>query len=120
LKKLLNASNGGLPVVCTGSVFKSWSLIKPGFVRCLESQMNKCSSLNEMKLVFINGDSTIGAALLASKLAATDLEIGQFVDRKPLITLLDHFYLKNIRTFSVGNVPDNGRCEEKGEILYVA
>ncbi len=113
---MLNSSNG-LPVVCTGSVFKSWNLIKPGFVKCLESQINKCSDLNAINLMLINDDSTIGGALLASKIVDPELNLSQHVDRKSLVTQLDHFYLKNIR-FNSKNVI-KAYCENNNEINVV-
>ena len=94
-KKLLNSLHG-LPIVCTGSVFKSWHLIKPGFVKCLERQMKKCSGLNEMNLVLVNDDSTLGAALLASRVYDQSLNLHKQFEFASLTTKLDHFYLKNI------------------------
>lgn len=91
------SNEDGLPVVCTGSVFKSWHLIKPGFIRCLESQITKCSRLNEMNLVMINGDSSIGAAILASKIFDPSLDLLKYFDRRKLITKLDHFHIKQIK-----------------------
>jgi hypothetical protein len=83
LKKLLSAPNG-VPVVCTGSVFKSWLLLKPGFVRCLKN-----TSIKEVNLCTINDDSTIGAAFMAAKMSDYDLEI----DFTKHVSKLDHLIL---------------------------
>jgi hypothetical protein len=82
--------------VCAGSVFKSWSLIKPGFLRCLMryNSMNKQSRLDEINLVCVRDDSTVGAALLASKLCS-----GARVpfDLSTLTEPLDHLYIKQLQ-----------------------
>lgn len=54
---------GGLPVVCVGSVWKSWDLLKPGFVKHLEEHKN----FPEFSLVELTTSVAIGAAYLAAK-----------------------------------------------------
>ncbi len=49
-----------------------------------------------MNLVLVNDDSTLGAALLASKFHDTELNLNQFFDQKSLSKQFDHFYLKEI------------------------
>ena len=88
----------GLPIVCTGSVFKSWHLIKPGFIRCLQTQINRVSNLNTINLVTINGDSTLGAALLASRVYDSNLTVSdESADHsfRP-VNLCEHFDLKSL------------------------
>lgn len=101
-KKLLTNPDG-LPIVCTGSVFKSWHLIKPGFIRCLQTKITRISNLNNINLVTINGDSTLGAALLASRVYDSNLEphsnpvnMIKHLDLKSLSTQLDHFSVPSL------------------------
>lgn len=93
-EELLNLP-GGLPIVCAGSVFKSWPLIRSGFIKCLEAFKNKKFRLKELKLVTIKEDSTIGAALLASHLFHEDSEFGKNVDVSKLFDILDHVVIHN-------------------------
>lgn len=86
---------GGLPIVCAGSVFKSWELIKPGFIRCLENQKNKKFKLKELDLVVIKDDSTIGAALLASRLHDAKSDLSKHVNISNLKIRLDHVGIKH-------------------------
>lgn len=92
-KRLLNAPSG-LPIVCTGSVFKSWHLIKPGFVKCLKTQTPKKSVLNEINLVTIATDSAVGAAKLAAKLSS-NLNIS--LNSHKLVAHLDHLHVKQLK-----------------------
>lgn len=96
-KDLLDTPDG-LPIVCTGSVFKSWHLIKPGFIRCLESKSGKFSGLKELNLVMVKGDSTIGAAILAANVHDKDLNLGKNIDLNTLTCKLDHLHLKQLKT----------------------
>lgn len=82
---------GGLPLVCAGSVFKSWSLIKPGFIRCLNKHIKKYPNLNELNLVVADSDSSIGACLLASKLYDNQIVLIKNYKRRTIA--LDHFYI---------------------------
>lgn len=70
--------------MCTGSVFKSWHLIKEGFVKCLQN-----SDVKEVNLVTVNKDSTIGAALLAAKLSGHNISI----DSNKYVSELEHIKL---------------------------
>lgn len=71
----------GIPIVCTGSVFKSWHLIKDGFVRGLEN-----SQVEQVNLYTIDRDSTAGAALMTAKLGNYHLNI----DTSKHVTKLDN------------------------------
>ncbi|XP_054158103.1 N-acetyl-D-glucosamine kinase-like [Oppia nitens] len=51
----------GLSVVCVGSVFKSWSLLEPGFLSALTPE------LHELTLRLLTTSSAFGAAFLASR-----------------------------------------------------
>lgn len=82
---------GGLPLVCAGSVFKSWSLIKSGFIGCLNKHLKKYPNLNELNLVVADSDSSIGACLLASKLYDNQIVLIKNYKRKTIV--LDHFYI---------------------------
>ncbi|GIY53467.1 n-acetyl-D-glucosamine kinase [Caerostris darwini] len=65
--KDLLESETGLPIVCVGSVFKSWPLLEKGFVAGIEKHYKKCT------LMTLTNSSAIGAAYLGSK--ATGFEL---------------------------------------------
>ncbi|GAU91988.1 hypothetical protein RvY_04141 [Ramazzottius varieornatus] len=52
---------GGCPVVCVGSVWKSWDLLKDGFLEGL----NHC--VPALRMIKLNGSSAYGAAFLAAR-----------------------------------------------------
>lgn len=54
---------GGLQVLCVGSVWKSWELLKPGFVPRLQQD----SSLEELSLTRLTTTTAMGAAYLAAE-----------------------------------------------------
>ncbi|KFM64276.1 N-acetyl-D-glucosamine kinase, partial [Stegodyphus mimosarum] len=56
-KELLESDNG-LPIVCVGSVFKSWDLLEKGFIDGIKNHYNKCT------LMTLNCSAAIGAAYL--------------------------------------------------------
>lgn len=60
---------GGLPIVCVGSVFKSWPLLEKGFVESLENHYSKCT------LMTLNCPAAIGAAFLAAKSTGFELPL---------------------------------------------
>ena len=94
VKKKLLQTKGGLPVICVGSVFKSWNLIKPGFLKCLKAQTNKSKSVNELNMVIIKDNSSIGAAILASRIYDYPNELGKFVDLSSFAYQLDHLIIQ--------------------------
>ncbi|CAF0759306.1 unnamed protein product [Brachionus calyciflorus] len=98
IDKKLFSMPGGLPIFCAGSVFKSWSLIKPGFVRCLVNQNGKFKNLKELNLVVADGDSTVGACLITSKLYDNKLDLIKTHKRK--ILTLDHFYISQFKSYN--------------------
>lgn len=71
-ERLLNKADG-LPIICTGSVYKSWDLLKPGFMKCLGDNWNRCSKLRKINLVRVEGHSATGAVLLAARLYDREL-----------------------------------------------
>jgi len=85
--------SGGIPIVCAGSVFKSWMLIKSGFLKCLEDPKYKKFRLKELKLVTIKEDSTIGAAMLASRVFDSSSELNKNIEPSSLINILDHIVI---------------------------
>lgn len=57
---------GGLPVVCVGSVWNSWSLLKPGFLDVLDSaDVSQC--IREASLIHLKTSVASGATYLAAK-----------------------------------------------------
>ncbi|CAG2177355.1 unnamed protein product [Oppiella nova] len=60
---------GGLPVVCVGSVFKSWPLLRDGFFATLSP------TIRELSLRRLTTSSSFGAAFLASKLNAQTMRM---------------------------------------------
>ncbi|CAH1394891.1 unnamed protein product [Nezara viridula] len=63
-KKLLSLP-GGLPVVCVGSVWKSWSLMKAGFMRQIRE--HPVPTLQEASLIALKTNVAKGAAYIAAK-----------------------------------------------------
>ncbi|CAG5121647.1 unnamed protein product [Candidula unifasciata] len=74
MSKDLKTREGGLPVVCMGSVFNSWTLLEPGFVEELRSRVAE-TGIREITLRRLNAEATVGAAALGAKAAGKDLPI---------------------------------------------
>ncbi len=91
-KKLLLCPEG-LPVVCAGSVFKSWPILKPGFIKCLKDNVAKCPDMTKINLVIIERHASIGAVVLAAKLFDHNLQILKSLDHKLFTRKLDTVYL---------------------------
>lgn len=79
-------------------LFKSWQLIKPGFLRCLQDKVENCLNLNALNMVKIEGDSSMGAAYLSAKFYDAKLEFVEHFDNKKFISQMDHLYVKNLIT----------------------
>lgn len=92
-KSLFELPNG-LPIVCAGSVYKSWSLIKPGFMQCLKDNITKCPNLTKINLVKIDGHSAIGAVLLAAKFYDKNLPLLRNFDYRKFTSELDQIDLE--------------------------
>jgi N-acetylglucosamine kinase len=56
----------GLPIVCVGSVWKSWKFLKPGFESVLGLRDGESPKLKRFSLVRLNVPSCVGAALLGA------------------------------------------------------
>lgn len=67
-KELLECDSG-LPIVCVGSVFKSWKLLEKGFIDGINGKYDKCT------LMTLNSSSAIGAAFLGAKSTGFELSI---------------------------------------------
>ncbi|XP_022096532.1 N-acetyl-D-glucosamine kinase-like [Acanthaster planci] len=65
-KTLLNGPNG-LMVVCVGSVWKSWELLKEGFLEGLKPRHERDIEIKHLTLVSLLQSSAIGAARLGAK-----------------------------------------------------
>ncbi|XP_076368531.1 N-acetyl-D-glucosamine kinase-like isoform X1 [Tachypleus tridentatus] len=68
--KSLMEGEGGLPIVCVGSVFKSWELLKPGFLTTLGN-----GRLREFTLLRPKTSSALGAALMAARKLQRELPV---------------------------------------------
>lgn len=58
--KELTDRDGGIHILCVGSVWLSWNLIKPGFVTYLQNHTN----IKELSLMKIKTTAAIGAAYM--------------------------------------------------------
>lgn len=65
----LKQAEGGLPIVCVGSVFQSWNLLKQGFIDGMDSE------LEEYVLVTLKNSSAVGAAYLGAKAVGSILPL---------------------------------------------
>ncbi|XP_050429606.1 N-acetyl-D-glucosamine kinase [Adelges cooleyi] len=65
--KLLLKENGGLHVVCVGSVWKSWSLLKEGFISQLEYNKSNRLIVQEFTLVVLDKTVALGGVYLIAK-----------------------------------------------------
>lgn len=61
--------NGGLHIVCVGSVWKSWEFMKDGFLDTLHSPHIECRKLKEVTLLRLKKNAAIGAAYVGAKAA---------------------------------------------------
>lgn len=69
VQKELLESDLGLPIVCVGSVFKSWNLLQQGFIDGLGDKYKKCT------LLILNCSAAIGAAYLGAKETGFELPL---------------------------------------------
>lgn len=56
-----------LKVLCNGSVWKSWELLRPGFMETLESSAFSGQHISEITLLHLNVGASVGAACLGAK-----------------------------------------------------
>nr|XP_039250302.1 N-acetyl-D-glucosamine kinase-like [Styela clava] len=66
-------SHDGLQIICVGSVWKSWPLLKDSFVSCLKHESKR--KISAITLLRPAKSSAIGAALLGSKDCAEVIEM---------------------------------------------
>ena len=59
---------GGLRILCVGQVWKSWSLLKEGFIRGLQPQYPRDIEIREFTLLRLEVTAGLGAALISAKL----------------------------------------------------
>ncbi|XP_013417674.1 N-acetyl-D-glucosamine kinase-like isoform X2 [Lingula anatina] len=71
-KALLNL-DGGLPIVCVGSVWKSWEALKDGFLEGMKSRPDV--KISEFTLLRLHETGALGAAFLAAKAAKLHLHL---------------------------------------------
>ncbi|XP_050533137.1 N-acetyl-D-glucosamine kinase-like [Daktulosphaira vitifoliae] len=64
--KVLHKENGGLHVVCVGSVWKSWDLLKNGFIEQLQNNSSK-GFVQEFTLVVLDKTVALGGVYLIAK-----------------------------------------------------
>ena len=57
----------GLPIVCVGSVWKSWKYLRPGFESVLGLSSDEGCPLKRFSLVRLTVSSAVGAALLGAR-----------------------------------------------------
>jgi len=57
----------GLPIVCIGSVWKSWKLLQPGFLETLGLGPNQEPKLSKFSLLKLNVTTAFGAACFSAK-----------------------------------------------------
>ena len=72
LSQALYSGPIGLPIVCVGSVFKSWDLLKPGFTETLGIGSEDPPKLARFSAVRLTVPSALGAALLAAPSITSD------------------------------------------------
>lgn len=68
--KELVEREGGVHVLCVGSVWKSWDLLKPGF----ESWMRKNTGIKTISLMRLTQSMAVGACYMAADKASLELK----------------------------------------------
>jgi len=65
---MLHKENGGLHVVCVGSVWKSWELLKEGFMNQLDYHHNSQETIvDEFTLLVLEKTVALGGVYLITK-----------------------------------------------------
>ncbi|XP_077992249.1 N-acetyl-D-glucosamine kinase-like [Glandiceps talaboti] len=75
IDKSLLTAEGGLQVVCVGSVWKSWDLLKEGFLEGLKPRNEKDVEIEEISLLDLKESPAIGAAVIGAHDAGCKLNI---------------------------------------------
>jgi len=73
--KALFSADAGLKVVCTGSVWKSWDLLKEGFIEGLGSLSPDAIEINKLTLLSLNKPAAFGAVYLGARKAGHSLPV---------------------------------------------
>ena len=97
-KRLIEEKEATLSIVCAGSVFKSWQLIKSGFVRGISIPNDK---IKRLRLLTIRKDASIGASILAAKFSNADSNKILSKNRDEFIDQLDAIKIFWKLTFEV-------------------
>ncbi|ELT93939.1 hypothetical protein CAPTEDRAFT_166456 [Capitella teleta] len=84
--KMLLDRPGGLQVVCTGSVWKSWALLQEGFLDGLKPRSDKDVKIGEISLLLLEKNAGHGAAYLSAK----EANLGLNVDYSQNVTVFYH------------------------------
>jgi len=72
VSKDLRDGEGGLNIVCVGSVWKSWDLLKEGFLEGIKTN-NGQPSISELTMVKLSVGMATGAAYLGAKAAGKSI-----------------------------------------------
>lgn len=64
---MLHKENGGLHVVCIGSVWKSWELLKKGFINQLNNHNSQRTIVEEFTLLVLEKTVALGGVYLITK-----------------------------------------------------
>ncbi|KAJ8025944.1 N-acetyl-D-glucosamine kinase [Holothuria leucospilota] len=75
IDKVLLEGPGGLHIVCVGSVWKSWNLLKEGFLEGIKAVRPNDIEIEKFVLLSAKASSALGAARLGAKAVGHDLPI---------------------------------------------
>lgn len=64
---MLYKETGGLHVVCVGSVWKSWELLKDGFIEQLDQHSSQKTIVEEFTLLVLEQTVALGSVYLIAK-----------------------------------------------------
>ncbi|OQV24552.1 N-acetyl-D-glucosamine kinase [Hypsibius exemplaris] len=81
----LKCKKGGVPIICVGSVWKSWSLLRGGFVSKFSGK-----DIPEITMHRLSGSSDIGAAFLGARSVGVDLLLDHLRPTQPFFHLDPH------------------------------
>jgi len=72
LSQQLRTAPGGLNIVCVGSVWRSWDLLRPGFLLGLQDQQG-VPAVSELTMVRLSVGMATGAAYLGAKASGSNM-----------------------------------------------
>lgn len=64
---MLHKEKGGLHVVCVGSVWNSWPLLKEGFINQLDHQKSQETRVEEFTLLVLEKTVALGGVYIIAK-----------------------------------------------------